>query len=63
MKTQLAEAMKDVPIADLLKLTEMLYNDVRTQIANGTENDPQMIRACNTARKEIEACKKQGIGR
>lgn len=62
MGTPLEEATQDMPLADLLKLTEMLYKDVRTGIANGTYTDQETIRACNLARVEIATCKKQGIG-
>lgn len=63
LKEEMNGALKDVPIVDLLRLTEMLYSSARTDIANGTTTDQETIRACNAARKEIDLCKKQGIGR
>jgi hypothetical protein len=60
MGTPLEKLTEDMTVSDLMALTEMLYNNVRTDIANGTQVDQETIRACNNARKEINACKKAG---
>lgn len=59
MTTEIAEALKGTPAADILVLTEALYLHLRTEVAagNGTHAD---IRALNMARKEIDLFKKQG---
>ncbi len=41
---------------DLLALVETLYQDARAQIAAGS-GDQNLIRACNTARRQIEECR------
>lgn len=60
MGIPLQDLTADMDVSDLLKLTEMLYNDLRTNMANATHTDQQTIRACNAARTEINACKKAG---
>lgn len=62
MGTPLEQLTQDMSLVDLLKLTEMLYNDVRTGIANAAYTDQETILACNAARIEINKCKEQGIG-
>ena len=60
MSTALAKELEDLPIGQLLELTEALYKHVRATVIAGTANQED-IRACNMARKEINECKKQGV--
>ncbi len=62
LQKEMDTALAGTSVTDLLKLTEALYNDVRTSIASGEDVSHEAFRACNAARKEIEECKKLGIG-